>query len=150
MVGGHIADREPPTRTENPVKLVERALLVRESAQRAFAERGVERAIIERQRVGVALHEPDAVAEAGGIGTGLCRANRLGRVLEPGREAVELAPGEDRGGAGAGGNVEEPLTRAELDQLERAQRRSFPAGVKLAAEQPLDRGARVGDGAGLC
>ena len=147
VIGDDVTDREPPARAKDPVKLGERALLVGEGAERALAQRGVEGPIRERERLGVALHEPDAVAQTGRVSRALRLSNRIRGILDSGRDAAELAPGQDRGGAGAGGDVEEPFAGERADQLERTPRRPLAAWVKLAAEEPLDRGARVGDGA---
>lgn len=146
MIGDHIADGEPPARAQDTVKLGERALLVGKGAERALAKRSVERAIGERQRLGIAGDEADPVAEAGCIGRGLRTANRLGRELDARCDAAVLATGENRGGAGAGSDVDQPLVRPQADQLKRASRRPLASRVKLTAKQPLDRGARVGDG----
>ena len=149
MIGGDVTDGEPASGAQNPVKLGQRKLLAREDAERALAERGVERAVRERQLLGVAACEADAVAEAGGVGGGLRGANRLGRALDTCRDAAEIPPGEDRGRPDPGGDVEQPVARTQPDQLECAPRRSLAPRVELTAEKPLDRGARVGDGAGF-
>jgi hypothetical protein len=56
-----VAEGEPPTGPQDPADLGEGSRLVRKGAERAFTEGGVELAVVEGQRLGIAADEPDAV-----------------------------------------------------------------------------------------
>jgi hypothetical protein len=149
VIGEHVAERQPAAGAQHAGEFGNGALLVSERAKRALAQRGVERGVGERQRLGVPAFEPDAVAEARRVRLRLGRADRLRRVIDARREAAELTRGEDRRFAAARGDVQQSLARARLDQLQRPTGRPLTAGMELAAEQPPNRGAGVSRRAGL-
>ena len=113
--------------------------LVREGAERALADHGVEAVIVDGEVFGVADSERGPFAEPGGRGAGGRLGDLGGAEVDAGHVDVVLGGEEHGGDAETGCDVEDMLVRAQVEQGGEAPGELDAAGVVALAEEQADQ-----------
>ena len=93
------------------------------------------------------MHEAHTLGQPGGAGLPLRALDRPGAQVDADRLGSELAREQQRGRAGAAGDIDDALSRRELGELGEAQRQALAAGMQLPVEQPARGVALIQPGA---
>jgi hypothetical protein len=125
-------EQQPPTRLEHAVQLAQRGLRVRHGAEHERRHHGVERPVLERQRLGAGEHDRrraergDARSEALGHRLVWLREDQIQPGVVVGE--VEAGAGADLEDAAAGLRHERAAARGEAGALGEPEERVIERG----------------------
>jgi hypothetical protein len=106
--------RDRPSRPDDACQLTEGRQRVSHVAEQVREREPVERTVVERQPLGLALDELDPVAQGGGLDAPPSLGEHLPALVEPDDAATRAARELDRHGSRPGCHVQHPVDRSDV------------------------------------